>query len=147
ERWAKHSPGEIDWSSASYGEGLAIFVLYRIAYETVGVWLYWTLGTFDVEADTIALSMGVLRSGESLGSALAYAVGSVRSASLMTNLIISVVVFYVGAPATTWAALLVKERLPSEVESLASDVEGSGQTTAHQSDAADQVEVNHRAKA
>ncbi|CCF40684.1 hypothetical protein CH063_11186 [Colletotrichum higginsianum] len=29
ERWAKHSPGEIDWSSASYGEGLAIFVLYR----------------------------------------------------------------------------------------------------------------------
>ncbi|KAK6226876.1 DUF895 domain membrane protein [Colletotrichum tabaci] len=147
ERWAKHSPGEIDWSSASYGEGLAIFVLYRIAYETVGVWLYWTLGTFDVEADTIALSMGVLRSGESLGSALAYAVGSVRSASLMTNLIISVVVFYVGAPATTWAALLVKERLPSEVESLASDVEGSGQTTAHQSDAADQVEVNYRAKA
>ncbi|GJC83979.1 UNC93-like protein [Colletotrichum liriopes] len=145
ERWAKHSPGQIDWSSANYGEGLAIFVLYRIAYETVGVWLYWTLGTFDVEADTIALSMGVLRSGESLGSALAYAVGSVRSASLMTNLIISVVVFYVGAPATTWAALLVKERLPAELESLEGDAEVSGQTTAHQSDA-EQVEVDYRAK-
>ncbi|GKT83124.1 DUF895 domain membrane protein [Colletotrichum tofieldiae] len=145
ERWAKHSPGQIDWSSANYGEGLAIFVLYRIAYETVGVWLYWTLGTFDVEADTIALSMGVLRSGESLGSALAYAVGSVRSASLMTNLIISVVVFYVGAPATTWAALLVKERLPAEVEGLEGDAEVSGQTTAHQSDA-EQVEVDYRAK-
>ncbi|WYZ34590.1 hypothetical protein EsH8_I_000866 [Colletotrichum jinshuiense] len=145
ERWAKHSPGAIDWSSSSFGEGLAIFVLYRIAYETVGVWLYWTLGTFDVEADTIALSMGVLRSGESLGSALAYAVGSVRSASLMTNLIISVVVFYVGAPATTWAALLVKDRLPGELESSDSDGEVSGNATAQQSDA-EQVEVGHSAK-
>lgn len=119
--------------------------LSRIAYETVGVWLYWTLGTFDVEADTIALSMGVLRSGESLGSALAYAVGSVRSASLMTNLIISVVVFYVGAPATTWAALLVKDRLPGELESSDSDGEVSGNATAQQSDA-EQVEVGHSAK-
>ncbi|KAJ3947876.1 uncharacterized protein N0V96_002113 [Colletotrichum fioriniae] len=117
-----------------------------IAYETVGVWLYWTLGTFDVEADTIALSMGVLRSGESLGSALAYAVGSIRSASLMTNLVISVVVFYVGAPATTWAALLVKDRLLGEVSGLDSDVDTSDSNVAEQSDA-EQIQVNSTSKA
>ncbi|KAK7398212.1 hypothetical protein QQX98_012415 [Neonectria punicea] len=114
ERWARDSPGEIDWNSRNYGQGLTIFILYRIAYETIGIWLYWVMGTFDVEADTIALSMGVLRSGESLGSVLAYAVGSVRSASLMTNLIVSVVVFYVGVPATSWAAHLIKDRVPNE---------------------------------
>ncbi|TDZ24119.1 UNC93-like protein [Colletotrichum orbiculare MAFF 240422] len=137
------TPGEIDWSSAGFGEGVAIFILYRIAYETVGVWLYWTLGTFDVDADIIALSMGVLRSGESLGSALAYAVGSVRSASLMTNLIVSVVVFYAAVPATTWAALLVRDRLPGE---LSDGEEGvSGHSTAQQSDA-EQVQIGHSVK-
>ncbi|KAF4782446.1 hypothetical protein HER10_EVM0012422 [Colletotrichum scovillei] len=146
ERWARKSPGEIDWVSESFGEGVAIFILYRIAYETVGVWLYWTLGTFDVEADTIALSMGVLRSGESLGSALAYAVGSVRSASLMTNLVISVVVFYVGAPATTWAALLVKDRLPGEVSGLDSDADISDVNIAERSDA-EQIQINSASKA
>ncbi|KAJ0280445.1 hypothetical protein CBS470a_008769 [Colletotrichum nupharicola] len=145
ERWQRESPGEIDWSSPSFGEGVAIFILYRIAYETIGVWLYWVLGTFDVEADTIALSMGVLRSGESVGSALSYAVGSVRSASLMTNLIVSVVVFYVAVPATTWASLLVKDRLPGELHGSDSDGEGFGQTDRPQSDA-EQVEVNHNAK-
>ncbi|KXH67085.1 hypothetical protein CSAL01_01362 [Colletotrichum salicis] len=146
ERWARESPGEIDVSSDSFGEGVAIFILYRIAYETVGVWLYWTLGTFDVEADTIALSMGVLRSGESLESALAYAVGSVRSASLMANLVISVVVFYIGAPATTWAALLVRDRLPGEVSGLESDTDISDTNVAQQSDA-EYIQVNSRSKA
>lgn len=78
------------------------------------MWLYWALGSFDTEADTIALSMGILRSGESAGQAFAYAVGSVKSASLMTNLIIAVVTFYVAVPFTTWAAFLVRDRAPGE---------------------------------
>ncbi|KAF4470203.1 duf895 domain membrane protein [Fusarium albosuccineum] len=123
-RWAKESPGAIDWSSTNFRVGMAIFILYRIAYETVGLWLYWSLGTFDTDLDAIAFSMAVLRGGESLGSALAYAVGSVRSASLMTNLIVATVVFYAGAPFTTWAAHLVKDadgeadRISSSRESM-----------------------------
>ncbi|KAF7543406.1 hypothetical protein G7Z17_g10767 [Cylindrodendrum hubeiense] len=124
ERWARESPGAIDWSSHNYGQGVAIFILYRIAYETVGVWLYWVLGTHDNDMDTIALSMAVLRGGEALGSALAYAVGSVRSASLMTNLIIATVMFYVAVPFTTWAAYLIKDRLPGE-DAPGSDGESS----------------------
>ncbi|KAK1639289.1 major facilitator superfamily domain-containing protein [Colletotrichum phormii] len=29
ERWARESPGEIDWISESFGEGVAIFILYQ----------------------------------------------------------------------------------------------------------------------
>ncbi|GME26037.1 MFS general substrate transporter [Neofusicoccum parvum] len=118
-KWAEKNP-EIDWASSNFSSGVGIYIIYRIAYETVGVWLYWALGSFDTEADAIALSMGVLRSGESLGQAFAYAVGSVRSASLMTNLIVAVVTFYAAAPFTTWAAYLVQDRLPEE------DGEGGG---------------------
>ncbi|KAB2570477.1 putative membrane protein [Lasiodiplodia theobromae] len=115
ERWARESP-VIDWTSGNFGAGVGIYIIYRIAYEVVGVWLYWALGSFDTEADTIALSMGILRSAESLGQAFAYAVGSVRSASLMTNLIVAIVTFYVAAPFTTWAAFLVQDRAPGEDE-------------------------------
>ncbi|RSL48129.1 hypothetical protein CEP51_015677 [Fusarium floridanum] len=97
-----------------------------IAYETVGLWLYWGLGTFDTDLDAITLSMAVLRGGESLGSALAYAVGSVRSASLMTNLIVATVVFYAGVPFTTWAAHLIKDRdLVEEGDSSENEGEAS----------------------
>ncbi|OMP84068.1 UNC93-like protein [Diplodia seriata] len=113
-RWARKSPPEIDWGSGDFGVGVGIYIIYRISYEIIGVWLYWALGSFDTEADTIALSMGVLRSAESLGQAFAYAVGSVRSASLMTNLIVAVVTFYVAVPFTTWAAFLVQDRAPGE---------------------------------
>ncbi|KAK0659241.1 hypothetical protein DIS24_g4190 [Lasiodiplodia hormozganensis] len=115
EKWARESP-VIDWTSGNFGAGVGIYIIYRIAYEVVGVWLYWALGSFDTEADTIALSMGILRSAESLGQAFAYAVGSVRSASLMTNLIVAIVTFYVAAPFTTWAAFLVQDRAPGEDE-------------------------------
>ncbi|KAJ9139079.1 hypothetical protein NKR23_g8131 [Pleurostoma richardsiae] len=107
DRYRKHYPGTIDWTSPKYGEGLALFILYRITYETVSIWLFWVLRTYDVEADMVALSMAILRAGESLGSALSYAIGASRSVSLMTNLIISVVAFYVSAPTTTWAAQIV----------------------------------------
>ncbi|KAF4309865.1 MFS general substrate transporter [Botryosphaeria dothidea] len=112
-RWAEKNP-EIDWNSSNFGAGVGIYIIYRIAYEIIGVWLYWALGSFDTEADTIALSMGILRSGESAGQAFAYAVGSVKSASLMTNLIVAVVTFYVAVPFTTWAAFLVRDRAPGE---------------------------------
>ncbi|PSN72921.1 MFS general substrate transporter [Corynespora cassiicola Philippines] len=113
EKWAKVHP-EIDWTSSNFSAGVGIFIIYRIAYEIIGTWLYWVLGSFDTDADTIALTMGVLRSGESLGQALAYAVGSVKSASLMTNLIVAVVMFYVAVPFTTWCAYLVPDRAPGE---------------------------------
>ncbi|KAL6362205.1 hypothetical protein LRP88_04282 [Fusarium phalaenopsidis] len=93
-RWDDKPPMPIDWSDRKYDEGIVVFVLYRVAYETLSTWLFWALGTFDLEADSVSLSMGLLRAGESLGSALSYAVGATRDTSLMANLIISVAIFY-----------------------------------------------------
>lgn len=73
--------------------------------------------------------MAVLRGGESLGSALAYAVGSVRSASLMTNLIVATVVFYAVVPFTTWAAHLIKDRDVVEGDDVSSENEGEASST------------------
>lgn len=132
-RWDNKPPLPIDWSDRKYGEGFVAFVLYRygppaylaswvrlliltdsVVYETLSIWLFWALGTFDVEADSVSLSMGLLRAGESLGSALSYAVGATRDTSLMANLIISVAIFYVSAPFTTWSSHLIQDRLPNE---------------------------------
>ncbi|CAK4034200.1 duf895 domain membrane [Lecanosticta acicola] len=112
-RWDSSPPGDIDWNSRLFSQGMALYVLFRIAYEVIGVWLYWALGTFDSEVDTISLSMGVLRSCESLGQACAYGVGASK-ASLMTNLIVTVVVFFISAPATSWASHLINDRLNGE---------------------------------
>ncbi|KAH7232671.1 major facilitator superfamily domain-containing protein [Fusarium solani] len=133
-RWDDKPPMPIDWSDRKYGEGLVVFVLYHVAYETLSIWLFWALGTFDVEADSVSLSMGLLRAGESLGSALSYAVGATRDTSLMANLIISVVMFYVSAPFTDWSSHLIQDRLPNECpsDSTIEDIEQWQETEAKQ---------------
>jgi hypothetical protein len=86
-----------------------------------GVWMYWILGTYDADVDTLSLTTGLLRSCESLGSSFSYAVGAVSSATLMTNLIVAAVTFFVSVPTTTWAAWLV----PDEPETVLYDEEES----------------------
>lgn len=71
--------------------------------------MYWVLGTFDSEIDTLALTASILRSGESLGSCISYATGSARSVSLMTNLIIAAVVWFASVPSTTYTSLKVAD--------------------------------------
>ena len=84
--------------------------------------MYWILGTYDASVDSLALTTGLLRSCESLGSAFSYAVGAVNSASLMTNLIVGVVVFVASVPTGTWAAWAVPDALD---DGARSDEEGS----------------------
>lgn len=79
--------------------------------------MYWILGTYDAGVDTLALTTGLLRSCESLGSSFSYAVGAVNSASLMTNLVVGVVVFLASVPTCTWAAWSVPDALAVEVGS------------------------------
>lgn len=81
----------------------------RIVYEMIGVWAYWILGTYDSHSDTLALTTGILRSCESLGSTFAYKVGSSEKATLLTNLIVAAVVFWASVPTTTWAAWIVPD--------------------------------------
>ena len=105
-----------------------------VAYGTLSIWLFWALGTFDVEADSVSLSMGLLRAGESLGSALSYTVGATWDTSLMANLIISVAIFYVSTPFTAWSSHLIQDRLPNEClsDSIIEDIEQWQETEAKQ---------------
>ncbi|KAL3419188.1 duf895 domain membrane protein [Phlyctema vagabunda] len=119
-RYASSTP-TLDWNSPDFHTGAGVYVFFRVVYEIIGVWLYWILGTYDSHSDTLALTTGVLRSCESLGSTFSYKVGATRSASLLTNLIIAAVVFWATVPTTTWAAWLVpdvpKGEEPSDDES------------------------------
>ena len=90
-----------------------------ICWEIGSLWVYWILGTYDSEVDNLALTTGLLRACESLGSTFSYTVGAVKRASLLTNLIVSVVVFMVAVPTSTWAAWLVPDtprQCPSDEE-------------------------------
>lgn len=75
----------------------------------VGTWMYWVLGTYNADFDQLALTAALLRSGESLGSTCSYGVGASSSASLMTNLIVAAVVWFVGAPTATYSAWIVTD--------------------------------------
>ncbi|KAI5262803.1 hypothetical protein E4T47_09200 [Aureobasidium subglaciale] len=114
---------EIDFTDSSYGRGVGAYMVYRIAYEACGTWMYWILGTYDVEIDKLALTSALLRSGESFGSTMSYAVGSTSSASLMVNLIVAAVMWFVAVPTTTWSAWQVKDVAEDEGERSSSDAE------------------------
>lgn len=82
--------------------------------------MYWILGTFDTEVDTLALTTALLRGGESLGSAFSYGVGASKSASLLTNLIVAATVFWASVPPTTWSIWSIrddKDKIPPSPES------------------------------
>lgn len=92
----------LDWNSRGFHTGAGSFVFFRIVYEMIGVYSYWLLGTYDSSVDTLALTTGILRGCESLGSTFSYYVGSRQSASLLVNLIVAAAVFWASIPSTTW---------------------------------------------
>lgn len=81
------------------------------------VWTYWILGTYDSHVDTLAYTTALLRSAESLGFAIAYGIGSSSRTSLMTNLVVSFVVFWISVPCTTYVAWKVQEGNPADDKS------------------------------
>ncbi|RDW84343.1 hypothetical protein BP6252_01933 [Coleophoma cylindrospora] len=107
----------LDWNSVGFHTGAASYVFFRINYEMIGVWAYWILGSYDSHSDTLALTTGVLRSCESLGSTFSYAVGSTKNASLLVNLLVAAVVFWASVPTSTWASWIVPDVPKGEAES------------------------------
>lgn len=77
--------------------------------ESHYMFVYWILGTFFDDIETLTLAVGIVRSFESIGSALSYGVGAVKTKP-MVNLIIAFAMFGVTIPTTTFATFLVPER-------------------------------------
>lgn len=109
----------LDWSTPGFGRGFASMMLIRFMNESHYMFVYWIVGTFFDDIETLTLSVGIIRSFESVGSCLAFGIGAAK-VSPMVNLIIAYVMFFITIPATTYATFLVPER-PTVVKLLEED--------------------------
>lgn len=119
----------IDWSTSGFGRAFAVNVLFRLVYITIllskvsndtDTWgcrfmneshymfVYWIVGAFFDDLETLTLAIGLLRSFESVGSCVAFGVGA-ANVTPMVNLIIAFVMFGVTIPATSAVVMLVPE--------------------------------------
>ncbi|KAL2801706.1 hypothetical protein BJX63DRAFT_426571 [Aspergillus granulosus] len=98
-----------DWISPGFARSFVVNLLFAMMNESHYVFLYWLLGSLHEDPETINLAVGLMRTFESLGSTLAFAVGSARI-SPMKNLIVSFVLFVVAIPPTIAVTWLVPEQ-------------------------------------
>lgn len=87
--------------------------------ESHYMFVYWILGTFFDDMETLTLAVGLMRSFESIGSCLSFGVGAAK-VKPMVNLIIAFVMFGITIPSTFAATLLVPER-PVDLRKLEED--------------------------
>lgn len=87
------------------------------------MFVYWLVGAFFDDLETLTLSVGLIRSFESLGSCVSYGVGAAK-VKAMTNLILAFAMLAVAVPTTTLAVLLVPERPVDDAKPTASDESG-----------------------
>ncbi|KAK7699757.1 hypothetical protein SLS64_011369 [Diaporthe eres] len=99
----------LDWASPGFGRGFAVNVLFRFMNESHYMFVYWIMGTFFDDIETLTLGVGLVRSFESIGSCLAFGIGAVK-VSPMVNLVVAFVMFVICIPATSFAVFLVPER-------------------------------------
>jgi len=77
--------------------------------ESHYMFVYWILGTFHNDLETLTLAVGIVRSFESVGSAVAFGIGAAKVPP-MTNLIIAFVMFSLVVPSTSIVVFKVPER-------------------------------------
>jgi hypothetical protein len=106
----------LDWASPGFGRGFASMMLIRFFNESHYMFVYWIVGTFFDDLESLTLSVGLIRSFESVGSCLSFGIGAAKVPP-MVNLIVAYVMFCITIPATTWAVFLVPER-PEAVKLL-----------------------------
>ncbi|PCG95692.1 Major facilitator superfamily domain, general substrate transporter [Penicillium occitanis (nom. inval.)] len=124
----------LDISDSGYAKAIVAYCLYSFGSNASVVWTYWILGTYDNQVNKLAYSTATLRSAESLGFAISYGIGATPRISLMTNLIVSCVVFWIGVPFTTYAAWNVRRTAMEDDISSSSIISGTNGQDGHESD-------------
>ncbi|KAK1997667.1 MFS general substrate transporter [Colletotrichum falcatum] len=99
----------LDWNFPGFGRGFAVNVLFRFMNESHYMFVYWLMGAFFDDIETLTLGVGLVRSFESIGACLSFGIGAVK-VSPMVNLVVAFVMFTVCIPATSWVVSLVPER-------------------------------------
>ncbi|KAK5661147.1 hypothetical protein OQA88_11038 [Cercophora sp. LCS_1] len=117
----------LDWDLPGFGRGFASMVILRFLNESHYMFVYWLIGAFFDDLETLTLAVGIMRSFESLGSCIAFGIGAAK-VTPMVNLVIAFAMFGLTIPATSWVVYLVPERpvhLRKEVEGETSEEEVS----------------------
>ena len=97
--------------------------------ESHYMFAYWIVGTFTDDLETLTLIVGIIRSFESIGAAIAFGIGAAQ-VSPMVNLIIAFVMFSLIIPSTSYLVFLVPERpVDGREEVEAGEKEDDGSTS------------------
>ncbi|CZT01893.1 related to DUF895 domain membrane protein [Rhynchosporium graminicola] len=97
----------LDWDNPGFGRAFASTVMFR--NESHYMFVYWIIGTFNNDIETLTLSVGIVRSFESFGSALSFGLGAAHGVSPMANLLTAFVMFIVCIPTTSLVVFQVPE--------------------------------------
>jgi hypothetical protein len=108
--FTRHPKPAVDWagSTGKFNNAIAVYILWKFIYEAQTVFLYWLVGTFPVKDGSMPRIMGVLRTFESVGSCLSYAVGATHWPPL--NQCVLSFAFWVACLVPTTLAIM---RVPS----------------------------------
>ncbi|KAL2815220.1 major facilitator superfamily domain-containing protein [Aspergillus cavernicola] len=98
----------IDWAQPNFGRGFAVNVIFRFMNESHYMFVYWLLGVFNDDLETLTLTVGIVRCFESVGSCLAFGIGAAEVPP-MVNLIVAFVMFVLCIPTTSWVVFMVPE--------------------------------------
>lgn len=117
----------LDWDSPGFGRGFASMVLMRYVCVAVKwdseteadhprflneshyMYMYWIVGTFFDDIETLTLAVSLVRTFESIGSSVSFGIGAAK-VSPMVNLVIAFVMFGFTIPATSVVVFMVPER-------------------------------------
>jgi hypothetical protein len=94
--------------------------------ESHYMFVYWLLGVFNDDLETLTLTVGIVRSFESVGSCLAFGIGAAQ-VSPMVNLIVAFVMFVLCIPTTSWVVFMVPEHPERAIKEDASVSSEDGQ--------------------
>lgn len=97
--------------------------------ESHYMFVYWIVGAFFDDIETLTLAIGLLRSFESVGSCVSFGVGAAQ-VSPMVNLILAFVMFGITIPATSAVVFLVPEHPVNARADSDEDVVSVGGTSA-----------------
>lgn len=97
--------------------------------ESHYMFVYWIIGTFTNNLENITLTVGIIRSFESVGSAISYGIGAVKTTP-MVNLVVSFVMFGLTVLPTSAVVFMVPEHPSDEpLTTVDSDVNAEDAST------------------
>lgn len=91
--------------------------------ESHYVFVYWLVGTFFNDVETLTLSVGIIRSFESVGSCVSFGLGAAKI-SPMANLVVAFVLFALAIVPTALLTWEVPDQPGDIRKELAGDVQG-----------------------